>query len=78
MIPHKSTVARWAKISPRKPWRASSGSRPEWSMWAWLSTTASMARGSTGKGSRLRASSAGPPWERPHSSSTVRPAHSMR
>ena len=30
---------------PRKPRFTSSGSRPEWSMWAWLSTTASISAG---------------------------------
>jgi hypothetical protein len=70
MIAHMAAVAGVQWIGGRTPQRASSGSRPLWSMCAWLSTTASSERGSKPGRRRLPFSAAGPPWNIPKSSST--------
>ncbi len=41
-------VPRVAKIGPRKPSRISFGNRPLWSIWAWVSSTASISAGAKG------------------------------
>ncbi len=41
-------VPRVARILPRKPSRTSFGSKPLWSMCAWVSSTASMSAGRNG------------------------------
>ena len=42
-------VPRVARILPRKPSRTSFGNSPLWSIWAWVSSTASMSAGRNGK-----------------------------
>ena len=49
MISHSSRVWGVAKIGPRYPARTSFGSWPEWSMWAWVSSTASICSTANGK-----------------------------
>ena len=58
------------KIGPEKPCATSRGMAPEWSMWAWVSTTASIDAGSTGNGAQLRSRRSLDPWYRPQSTST--------
>ncbi len=48
MMSHSCFVAGVAWISPRKPSLYSFGSMPEWSMCAWVSTTASTSDAVTG------------------------------
>ena len=47
----RSRVAAVAWIAPSNPASISLGSRPEWSMWAWVSRTASTLAASNGNGS---------------------------
>ena len=42
-------VPRVAQIGPRNPARTSLGSSPLWSIWAWVSSTASMSAALKGK-----------------------------
>ena len=62
-----STVPAVAWIGPRNPALTSSGSRPQWSRWAWVRTTASRSAGSKPNGIRLRTDSFGLPWNIPQS-----------
>ena len=62
-----STEPAVAWIGPAKPALTSSGSRPQWSRWAWVSTTASRPFGSKPNGIRLRTDSFGLPWNMPQS-----------
>jgi hypothetical protein len=50
MTPARSIVAGVAWIAPANPSLTSFGSSPEWSMWAWLSTTAAIREATKGKG----------------------------
>jgi hypothetical protein len=57
---HLGQVARCpAKrtTGPLKPCFTSTGSQPQWSRWAWLSTTASISAGATPSGAQLRSRS---------------------
>ena len=71
MTRNRSRVGGVQKIGPANPWRTSVGRLPQWSMWAWLSTTASIWCGWNGKWAlRCRASSRRP-WCSPQSSSAL-------
>ena len=78
MMAQRSRVAGVAKMGPEKPSFTSRGSRPLWSMCAWLSTTASTAIGSNPKCRFFASLSFPSPWNMPQSSSTRRPFTSSR
>ena len=42
-------VPRVARMRPANPLRTSLGNRPLWSIWAWVSSTASISAGRNGK-----------------------------
>src|SRR5689334_12771407 len=54
------------------------GKLPQWSMWAWLSRTASTSLARNGKSLFRARLSARRPWKSPQSSKSVRPAASRR
>ena len=54
-------------MGPRKPSRTSFGSRPEWSMWAWVERTKSIDAGGTGIRRAFFRSLSPPPWNIPQS-----------
>jgi len=56
-------------MGPSKPWRQSLGTKPEWSMWAWVRTTASMSCAGWGRGFQLRRRFLAGPWKSPQSTS---------
>ncbi len=69
----------WRGSARGSPARTSSGSRPAWSMWAWLRTMPSTRRGSNGSsGVQGRASRRGGPGRGPRPSESERPAASSR
>ena len=68
-ISSSAAVARVQNTGPSKPSRTSRGRYPAWSMWAWLTSTASSRRGSTGGGAQFRSRRARRPWNRPQSRS---------
>src|SRR5581483_12089851 len=71
MTRNRSRVGGVQKTGPANPWRTSVGMLPQWSMWAWLRTTASIWCGWNGKWAlRCRASSRRP-WCSPQSSRTL-------
>jgi len=57
-----AAVSRVQSTRPRKPSRTSLGRYPEWSRWAWVTTTASSVAGSGPSGSQLRRRSSASPW----------------
>src|SRR5262245_43695363 len=65
-------------MGPTNPWRSRLGRLPQWSMWAWLSRTASTSFGRKGNSRLRRSDSARPPWNSPQSSSTAWPQASTR
>src|SRR5687768_1025175 len=78
MTAQRSRVAGVTTMGPWKPRLASSGSRPTWSMWAWLTTIPSIRRGSNGTAVLSSADSFRLPWKSPASSSVRAPAASSR
>lgn len=55
------------RIGPRKPWRTRRGRYPQWSRWAWVTTTAWMSAASQGSGRQLRRLRSARPWKSPQS-----------
>src|SRR5215207_3202174 len=54
-------------MGPEKPSRTTTGRRPQWSRWAWVTRIASQSLGSKPSGTRLRMTSLGLPWNIPQS-----------
>ena len=73
-----SRVAPVAMISPRKPRLWSSGIRPQWSRWAWVSSSTSIDAASKPNGAAFSSSSSRLPWKKPQSMRMRLPAASTR
>src|SRR5215207_3425657 len=54
-------------MGPEKPSRTTTGRRPQWSRWAWVTRMASHSVGSKPSGTRFRITSLGLPWNIPQS-----------
>jgi hypothetical protein len=74
----RSQVARVVWILPLKPSATSRGSRPEWSMWAWVRMTKSIVRGSKLKARWFFSRVSRPPWNMPQSTRKRTPSASTR